>query len=476
MNGMNADVIVVGSGAGGAATAGELVRKGLSVIVIEAGCTGTGSHGRNRDSTPAGTRGFADYIAETLAPLNKAESSPARLPGLVGAHCIGGMLVAWTHNTPVPDRWELPSWIASDPWDALIARASDLLHVGTGISTEDPRYELFHQDVARRVGVLPAGREVQPMPVAAEEVPGGGWRFSGADDLLRAEPGNLRFVTDHVVREVLHRPGVVEGVIAYPTGGGAPVRIDADAVVIAAGTAGSAQLITASRLDAGPALGAYLTEHTIVATRVFLKEALRREGDSPLFPPGVWIPASTAHQWSTTINATQWNFNPAIPDDAPFENTVDLLSFCPVEPHEANRLEFDPVQSDRFGMPVVSGSLELSERDVSVTGDALRELFLLSNDLGDLVDGWGMRVPQRGGSHHLSGSCRMGARESASSVVSPEGRLWGYENCYVAGNAVLSERTASNPTLTTVAFALHAADSITGASTASLVAEPKEFA
>lgn len=476
MNGMSADVVVVGSGAGGAAAAGELVRKGLSVIVIEAGRTGTGGHVRNRDSTPAGTRGFADHIAETLAPLNGADTSPARLPGLVGSHCVGGMLVAWTHNTPAPDRWELPAWIASEPWNALIARASDLLHVSTGISTEDPRYELFRQEVARRVGVLPTGREVQPMPVAAETAPGGGWRFSGADDLLRAEPGRLQIVTDHVVREVIHRPGSVQGVIAYPTDGGQSVRIEADAVVIAAGTAGSAQLITASGLDTGPALGSYLTEHTIVATRVFLKDALRREGDSSLFPPGVWIPTSVEHQWSTTINATQWNFNPAIPDDAPFENTVDLLSFCPVEPQEINRLEFDPARLDRFGLPVVSGSLELSERDLSVTGDALRELFLLSNDLGDLVDGWGMRVPQRGGSHHLSGSCRMAARESASSVVSPEGRLWRYENCYVVGNAVLSERTASNPTLTTVAFALHAADSIAGASTAALVAGPKEFA
>jgi choline dehydrogenase-like flavoprotein len=314
------------------------------------------------------------------------------------------------------------------------------------------------------------------MPVAAEAVPGGGWRFSGADDLLRGGAGKIRFVTDHVVRAVLHSPGVVEGVIAHPTGGGNSVRIHADAVVIAAGTAGSAQLIAASGLDTGPALGAYLTEHTIVATRVFLKRALRREGDSSLFAPGVWIPASTAHQWSTTINATQWNFNPAIPADAPFENTVDLLSFCPVEPQEANRLEFDPQLVDEFGLPVVSGSLELSDLDVAVTGDALRELYLLSNDLGDLVDGWGMRVPQRGGSHHLSGSCRMGVRESESSVVSPEGRLWGYENCYVAGNAVLSERTASNPTLSTIAFALNTADSIAGPTTASLVADLKEIA
>ena len=81
-----------------------------------------------------------------------------------------------------------------------------------------------------------------------------------------------------------------------------------------------------------------------------------------------------------------------------------------------------------------------------------------------------MRVPARGGSMHLMGSCRMGAAESGNSVVSPEGRLWGYGNCFVAGNAVLGERNASNPTLTTIAFALQAADAIFSDSTPTLVA------
>ncbi len=70
---------------------------------------------------------------------------------------------------------------------------------------------------------------------------------------------------------------------------------------------------------------------------------------------------------------------------------------------------------------------------------------------------------------HLMGSCRMDSQVSESSVVSPEGRLWGYENCFVAGNAVLGERNASNPTLTTIAFALHTADAIHSTLTPSLV-------
>lgn len=471
---LSADVVVVGSGAGGAAVAGELARKGCQVVVIEAGTAGTGEHGRNLDSTPGGTRGFADFLEGALAPLNRAAATPPRLPGLVGIHGVGGMLVGWTHNSPNPDWWELPGWIEHDRWGRLVARASELLHVGVAISTEDGRYKDFEEIVARRVGALPDGREVQPMPIAAEPLDSGGWRFSAADDLLRGAHENIRLITDHVVRTVVHRRGVATGVLAHPVGGGDPLLINADAVVIAAGTVGSAQLIAASGLEAGPALGAYLTEHTIVASRVLLKASLRRNEESDRFPPSVWIPPSRAHEWSTTINATQWNFNPAIPADAPFDNTIDLLSFCPVEPQESNRLQFDSEREDGFGLPVASGAVELSNSDFDVAGDALRELFLLSSDLGDLVTGWGMRVPARGGSMHLMGSCRMGAVESESSVVSPEGRLWGYENCYVAGNAVLGERNASNPTLTTIAFALHVADAISSPSTSTLVADRKE--
>ncbi|WP_149369292.1 GMC oxidoreductase [Mycolicibacterium sp. P9-64] len=471
---VNTDVVVVGSGAGGATVAGELARNGVRVVVIEAGTIGTGSHGRNLDSTPAGTPGFADFLAGAVAPLNGAAAPPPRLPGLAGIQGVGGMLVGWTHNSPTPDWWELPSWIDRRRWDDLIVRASILLHVGTEYSTEDERYKEFEDIVARRAGALPPGREVQPMPIAAEPLDGGGWRFSGADDLFRGANDNVHLVADHVVRSVEHRAGIAKGVLAYPVGGGRPVLINADAVVIAAGTVGSAQLITASRLDAGPALGAYLTEHTIVASRVHLKDDLRRHGTSTRFPPCVWIPASRAHQWSSTVHATQWNFNPAIPADAPFDDTIDLFSFCPVTPNEANRLEFDVGLEDSFGLPSASGALELCNDDFEVASDALRELFLLSSDLGDLVSGWGMQVPGRGGSFHLSGSCRMGAAESSTSVVSPAGRLWGYENCFVAGNAVLGERSASNPTLSTVAFALHTADSIYGDSTPPLIAKTKE--
>jgi choline dehydrogenase-like flavoprotein len=58
------------------------------------------------------------------------------------------------------------------------------------------------------------------------------------------------------------------------------------------------------------------------------------------------------------------------------------------------------------------------------------------------------------------GSCRMGPRDDGNSVVDRDGRLWRYDNVYVAGNAVLAQSNAGNPTLTTIAAALRTADAI----------------
>jgi choline dehydrogenase-like flavoprotein len=58
------------------------------------------------------------------------------------------------------------------------------------------------------------------------------------------------------------------------------------------------------------------------------------------------------------------------------------------------------------------------------------------------------------------GSCRMGPREDGTSCVDTFGRLWGFDNIYVAGNSIFAVSNAANPTLTTVAMALRCADAI----------------
>lgn len=460
-----ADVLVVGSGAGGAAVAGELARQGVRVIMVEAGPAGSGEHVRNADSSVDGGAKFASRLNEMFVPPSRQASRLPRLPGLVGIHGVGGMLVGWTHNCPPPDWSELPSWIDREAFSALLSRTNNLLEVRADLSMEDPRYGAINTVVASRVGTLPAGRHVQPMPTAVRRDGDGGWQYTGADSLLQGSAGNLTIVADHVARELLYTGSRVTGVRVFPVNGGDSQDLLADTVVVAAGTIGSAKLIAASGMEVGPAFGRFLTDHPLAATRVELRPEFHMSEDAHCFPISLWVPGSESRPWSTHVfQGFPLNFNPLVPDDLGLRNTMDIFAFCSVEPAADNQLEFDTETLDGFGLPTVTGRVELSPDDTKVLARAAEELVLLSSDMADLVSGWSMQTLPRGSSMHLKGSCRMGT-DPVESVVSPAGNLWGYENCYVAGNAVLGEASSGNPTPASVAFALRTADAILGIGT-----------
>ncbi|MGC0239691.1 GMC oxidoreductase [Arthrobacter sp. SD76] len=66
---------------------------------------------------------------------------------------------------------------------------------------------------------------------------------------------------------------------------------------------------------------------------------------------------------------------------------------------------------------------------------------------------------ERGSSLHVMGTHRMG-RDRKTSVTDPECRVWDWNNLYLAGNGILGARNSCNPTLTTIALALHTARAI----------------
>lgn len=68
-NAIETEVVVIGSGAGGAAVAGELGRQGIPTVIVEAGPQTTepfGSHVRNRDPSEPGLSRYNDALGAAL--------------------------------------------------------------------------------------------------------------------------------------------------------------------------------------------------------------------------------------------------------------------------------------------------------------------------------------------------------------------------------------------------------------------------
>jgi choline dehydrogenase-like flavoprotein len=346
-------------------------------------------------------------------------------------------------------------------WERLLARVRKLLGVNTDLGRDSRRQDRIIARVSDVVGTLALGRDVQPMPVAVR-LEGETAHFVSTDDLLGqgAGSGRLTLLPDMVARKVLYRGRRATGVEAWPAGGGEPTVIEADAVVVACGTAGTPQLLAASAIDAGQAFGRGIFDHPAIGSRVVLRSGIIDGvgADDPLFT--VWIPFAPERPWHNQV--VRFPANPG-PIEFPVgvRDTADLFTFVSMDVDPENRFEFHRDQPDRFGLPTVGARYRLSRADHRRIGAGLDEHFRIAAAVGDVERyRWVPVFYGPGWSTHMMGGCGMGASDDGTSVVDPTGRLWAYDNLYVAGNAVHSTSNAGNPTPITIAFALNTADTI----------------
>jgi len=131
-----------------------------------------------------------------------------------------------------------------------------------------------------------------------------------------------------------------------------------------------------------------------------------------------------------------------------------MVGFAGGLPVEDNRVELDPANTDRHGMPLA--------RTVHRHGPATRPLVAYMNEQGRAVLGaagatsaW--NGPAAGG--HVFGGTIMGA-DPARSVCDSYGRLHDVRNLVVAGAGLLPQTGGTSPTFTLHAVALRSADHI----------------
>ena len=454
------DVVVVGSGAGGGVVAGELADSGRRVLLLE-----LGPHKTAADFT----RWEAKAAHDLWWPIRFAliDGGAGGAVGLVAGRCVGG---STTINTKV----------------ALRAHAKDFAkwHEASGLSFGPSDLQPHYDQVERRLGVRErtdwekSVRTVEPAfrKLGAPLEPVRSYTDSNCTNIgscLQGCPtnggkstlntyiadawaaGRLELRPDSRVERVVIEDGEATGV-EYVDKDGTLTRVDAGAVVVAAGTLNTPQLLMRSGLPDSPSsrlVGRNLGFHPARLVYGLFDEpqdnhmvypitahAMKHQHDED---GGFVIEATTIQDpigFATTIedeNGPMWGA-PLVETLRAFRRWVGLLVM---------------VNDDNNGSVHVDGNGQ--ESFEAAFNDAERER------MGGALDFTREVLTEAGASRilwtglittHVQGTCRMGS-DPARSVVDADGQSWDAKRLYVGDGSLVPRTLSVNPSLTIMALA-----------------------
>ncbi len=270
------DVVVVGSGAGGAFAARTLARAGLEVVVVEEGRR----HGIEELRGARPVERYADLYRDAGATVALGRP-PVALP--IGRGVGGTTLVNSGTCYRTPER--------------VLRRWRD----EAGLSLADPADFGRHLDDAwKTLSVAPVPLEVMGRngELCLDGAEALGWRCGPLDHngdpclgccqsaigcpvnaklgvhlnaLPQACDAGARIVSEARVDRLVHESGAVRGVLVR-RGDGSEMRIDADRVVLAAGATESPTLLRRSGLGGHPETGRNLAVHPAVGVMGRMEE------------------------------------------------------------------------------------------------------------------------------------------------------------------------------------------------------------
>jgi pyranose oxidase len=431
----------------------------------------SGIQGFYTGTTPTSDVGSTLVDAEPgMYHLSSIGEDAAEMPAAAVAWNVGGMGVHWTAATPSPWGTEVPDFIPSPEWEADLGGATELLKVThepfppspAGAAVMDVLHELFDS-------VSAPGRGLQHMPMAVQKDQSGVKRRTGpniifapiADD--STDPHFALMPGAQAVR-LLHDGDVVSGARLRDVATGQNRDVAAAVTVVCADAIRTPQLLFAS--DIRPAaLGRYLNEHAFLSSRVLtdpewlgfrLDEVVPQE-PGEFMTEHLWIPHSGPAQPFHVQIANQVHIDEV---HKPLAYSVGLGFYIPTEIDADNRLEFSEDQKDTAGMPRISIRFTYNDHDRSLIRRAREVQQETAMALGPFDPETESALLAPGSSLHFTGTVRMGPMDDGTSVCDPNGRVWGLENLYVAGNGVLPTALACNSTLTGMTTAVRAARAV----------------
>ena len=240
--------------------------------------------------------------------------------------------------------------------------------------------------------------------------------------------------------------------------------VHAAVTVVCADAIRTPQLLFASEIRPA-ALGRYLNEHAFLSGRVltepdrlgFSLADLARQAVDEFMTEHLWVPHSGPAQPFHVQIANQVHVDE---EGTPIAYSVGPCFYIPTEVRPENRLEFSEDLTDAAGMPRMTVSFSYTDEDRRLIDRARTEQQRTATALGPFDPQTESALLPAGSSLHFTGTVRMGPVDDGTSVCDPDGRVWGFDNLYVAGNGVLPTALACNSTLTGMTTAVRAARSV----------------
>jgi choline dehydrogenase-like flavoprotein len=460
------DVVVVGSGAGGGVVAGELADRGRKVLLLEAG-----PHRTAADFT----RFEAKATHDLWWPFRLAlvDGGAGGTVGLIGGRCVGG---STTINTKVALRAHAKDYTK---WH----EASGVLGPGGaafGAGDLDPHYDR----VERRLGVRERtdwrksvhtvepgfralGSELEPVRSYTDSNcmscgsclqgcptnAGKSTQNTYIQDALVG--GRLELRANTWVDRVVVENGEAKGV-EYTDAGGAAIRVDAKAVVVAAGTLNTPQVLMRSGIAGSPSsrlIGRNLGFHPSRLVFGLFDEpqdahmvypitahAMAHQHDED---GGFIVEATTIMDpigFATTVEGDDgplWG-DELVETLRAFRRWVGLLVM--VNDDNNGAVEVDEQGNESFGV-------SFNERERARIDEAFAFTRNVLTAAGASKVRWTGLVTT-----HVQGTCRMGS-DPQRSVVDADGQSWDVKRLYVGDGSVVPRTLSVNPSLTIMALA-----------------------
>jgi len=502
-------VVIVGSGAGGGTMAHELTRRGIKVVLLEAG---------RRESTAS----FSQVPNEAFAQLtwldprtSSGDWAPAKTnPGLPAwlAKTVGGTTTHWGAVTPRISDWEtrarttygevkgtsLIDWpITHDELMKYTALAEQRLCVtrraGNPGLPPSNNFKVMYAG-AKKVGYQRAHSGYVAINSRAQDGRGfciqQGFCVQGCKmgakwstlytEIPRAEAtGSLDLRIQSMATRIEHdAAGRVTGVV-YRDAGGAEQRQKARAVCVAGNAPETTRLLLLSQSGKFPRglanssdqLGRNYCHHVLGFTigifdqPVYMWRGTSQAGlveDEAIHAPkrgfagGYFVELVNFDVGSLPLAALPYGWGrdyASIMDN--YRNMAGFMIVGEDMPRPGNRITLSAVK-DAHGLPVANLHVDEHPNDLAMRAHGQKQSRRIMEAAG------AKRVVQSEGSPfatHNLGTARM-STDPGAGVTNPHGQTHDIRNLFISDGSVFSTSGAANPTLTIVALALRQAEYI----------------